>query len=266
MEWTFEASDPVDVDVVVPSGVVEIEASVAGAVSVVLEPMSGRASRAEALIAESDVSLSSGTLRVHVPNSLSAVRHAAVRCHLRVPEDSAVRVTTASADVSCAMQIREFSGTSASGDVDLRAVRGDVSLRSASGDVRCESIGGKLRVRAASGDVHVGAVGRDVNVSLASGGLVVADAGGSVDVKTASGDVSVGCARTGTVRVQSASGDVTVGVASGVGATLDVSSVSGDATCDLPFEEESPSAAELKIICRTVSGDVRVRSATPVST
>lgn len=261
MEWNFEATEPVDVDVTVPIGAVEIDASSGTEVSVVLEPIGGNVSRAEAVIAASDVSFSSGKLRVHVPERGLGVRHAAVRCRLRVPEDSAAKVRTASADVSCSTSLSAFSGHTASGDVDLRAVRGDVSLHSASGELRSESIGGGLRVRAASGDVLVGAVGGDIEANLASGGLDVADAGGSVDARTASGDILVRCARTGTVRAHSASGDVTIGVAAGVGATLDLTSVSGETTCQLLFEDESPSAAQLKIICRTVSGDVRVQSA-----
>ncbi|MGH9299659.1 MAG: DUF4097 family beta strand repeat-containing protein, partial [Acidimicrobiales bacterium] len=62
----------------------------------------------------------------------------------------------------------------------------------------------------------------------------------------------------------SASGDVVIGVANGVGAHLDVTTVSGESRCTLPFEDGTGTAL-LSIRCRTLSGDVVIRSAAAVA-
>jgi hypothetical protein len=259
MERVFEADGPVDADVVVPAGSIEVERAEGNQVVVLVEPQRGSA-RADELVAETDISFADGKLRVHVPER--ALRNVEVRCRLRLPEGSALSTKTASADVGSTVSLRSFDGATASGDTALRDVTRDLTLKSASGDLVCESVGGRLRLRSASGDVSVRQVAGDVELALASGDVHIVDALSSVDVKSASGDVRLDCVRHGRVRAQTASGDVTVGVAEGVGAYLDVTTVSGDTRCTLPFQERAPGgAAALEIVARTVSGDVIVRGA-----
>ena len=259
MEWTFEAEGPVQTDVVVPAGFIEVEPADGNTVTVVLEPLRD-SRRDDELIAGSEVSLAAGKLRVHVPER--ALRNIEVRCRLRLPGGSSLATKTASADVRSSIGLRAFEGTTASGDTELRDVTDDARHKSASGDFTCESVGGRLHVRTASGDVWVRRAAGEVELALSSGGAHVEDAEGPVDVRSASGDVRLDRVRRGRVRVQTASGDVRIAVADGVGAYLDVTTVSGDTQCTLPFREGvSGGAAALEIVAHTVSGDVVVQGA-----
>lgn len=141
-------------------------------------------------------------------------------------------------------------------------MRGDTSLESASGDFDAGSLGGTLGLKTASGDVLVRRIGGDADLKVASGDIEIDEALASVEVKSASGDLRVGCAHAGRVRAQTVSGDVTIGVAEGVGAFLDVTTVTGDTRCTLPLEESSAVAGSaLEIVARTVSGDVGAHKA-----
>lgn len=240
MEWEFEASGPIEADVGVPAGIVDVVGATDGKVTVRLEPLrSGR--RAQEVVDATTVSFTGVKLRVHVPDRPG--RSVDVRCTVALPEGSDLATRTASADVRCPVRLGRFSGTTASGDL------------------RCGEIGGTLEARTASGDVSVHRARGDVRVTMASGDLDIADAGASVKVETASGDVKVGRASAGKIQVDSASGDVAIGVAPGVGAYLDVTTVTGDSTTTLPFTEETGSDVVLEIVCRTVSGDVSIRKA-----
>jgi hypothetical protein len=259
MEKTFETEGPIEADVLVPAGIVEVDAAEGNTATVVLEVL--RASRrADEIVAETEVVLAGGKLRVHVPER--TFRNVEVRCSLRLPQGSALATKTASADVKASMSLRAFDGTTASGDVALADVTEEVAFKSASGDFTCANVGGRLRIKTASGDVAVRRVEGDAELSLASGDVFVKDAEGSVEVKSASGDVRLDCVRRGRVKAQTASGDVTIAVAEGVAAYLDVTTVSGDTECTLPFQEKAPgSTTALEIVARTVSGDVVVKGA-----
>jgi DUF4097 and DUF4098 domain-containing protein YvlB len=259
MEKTFDTDGPVEADVLVPAGVIEVERADAERVTVSLEPVN-ESRRADDIVAAAEVSYSSGKLRVHVAER--TFRNVEVRCRLHLPEGSALMTKTASADVRVAATLRSFDGVTASGDVELVDVTGDVIGKSASGDFACATVGGRFRVRTASGDVTARQVTGDVELALASGDVDIADAGSSVDVKSASGDVRLGCVHRGRVRAQTASGDVTIAVAQGVGAYLDVTTVSGDTRCTLPFQENAKgSGAMLELLARTVSGDIVIEGA-----
>jgi len=258
MEWSFETSEPVEADVVVPAGMVEIGPASTGQLHVELQPIDPTSRRAAAAVAVAEVTCNAGKLRVHVPDRAGRNE---VRCRIQLPEGSSVSSKTASADLRCAVALSGFSGATASGDVLLGNVEGHLTFKSASADLRCDTVGGRLAVRTASGDVSVNLARDVIDASLASGDFTVGEAATSVEIKSASGDVSVRRASSGRVRVQTASGDVSIGVASGVGARLDVTTISGETTCALPFQEEAPATAALDIVCRTVSGDVRIESA-----
>jgi DUF4097 and DUF4098 domain-containing protein YvlB len=259
MEKSFEVDGPVKADIEIPAGDIEVAPSDGNHVTVLLEAVRG-SRRAEELMEDAEVSCSGNTLRVHVPER--AFRNVDVRCRLGLPEGSSLTTKTASADVRSSITLAAFDGSTASGDAELRGVTGDVRHKSASGDLSCESVGGTLRVRTASGDVSVERAIGDVSLALASGDTRIEDAEGSVEVKSASGDVRLGCVRRGRATAQTASGDVRIGVADGVGAYLDVTTVSGDTNCALPFEERSPGGdTVLEIVARTVSGDIVVEKA-----
>ncbi len=134
-----------------------------------------------------------------------------------------------------------FKAVTASGDISCGSVAGEADVRTASGDVSAESIGAGGSIQSASGDVRVHRISK----------------GGRI--RTASGDVRIGSAAAGEISVNTASGDIVLGVDRGVGAWLDLVTVSGDTSCTLPSEPQGEAEAELRISCRTVSGDILIR-------
>ncbi len=259
MQWSFVAAGPVKADLEVPAGTIEVRPASGNIVEVGLEPLHGGYGRAERLIEESEVSFANDSLRVHVP--AATFRNVALHCNVAVPAGSAVKATSASADVQCLAAVASVTVKTASGDVSCDVVEGDVSVTTASGDVACNRVAGVLRVKGASADVSVREVVGEVDIALASGDVEIGDAGSSVKLNTASGDLRLRRIHDGKVNVKSASGDVLIGVAPGVGAHLDVTSMTGEVTCTLPFSEESLASADVGIRCVTMSGDVKIEAA-----
>jgi len=83
---------------------------------------------------------------------------------------------------------------------------------------------------------------------------------GSVTVLASSGDVRLSNVAAGRAEVKTVSGDIVVGVASGVGAYLDLSSLTGSVTTQLD-ETGASDDVPLEVVCRAVSGDIRITKA-----
>jgi DUF4097 and DUF4098 domain-containing protein YvlB len=163
--------------------------------------------------------------------------------------------------------VRSPQGTSveasvASADVEGQGRFGSLKINSASGDVSFQEAEG-VEINTASGDVELGRAGGPVKVNSASGDVDVAELGGDVRVRTASGDLRLGSVAAGKLSVQSASGDVEVGIARGSAIWMDVSSMSGDTSCELDARDEPPAEGKplVELKARTMSGDVTVKRA-----
>jgi hypothetical protein len=79
-------------------------------------------------------------------------------------------------------------------------------------------------------------------------------------VVTSSGDVRLASVSAGRADVQTVSGDIIVGVAEGVGVYLDLASVTGSTTSQLE-ETGANDDVPLEVVCRAVSGDIRIARA-----
>jgi hypothetical protein len=163
---------------------------------------------------------------------------------IRAPHDSSVEAKVASADVGG------------------RGRFGSVEIKSASGDVSFEEVGG-VEISMASGDVELGRVTGSGKIRAASGDVELRELAGDLHVQTASGDVRLGAVSAGKLELQSASGDVEVGVVRGSTVWMDVSSMSGDTSCELDPRDEPPADDKplVEIEARTMSGDVVIKRA-----
>lgn len=277
MDWYFDADGPIDAEITVPAGEIQLEEGTTDKISVVLEPAGHSSPQRDEIIAAAEVTFSDGRLHVRVPErsskewdigghkvvlSIPGINFGTfdVYCRVVLPPSSSVSTRTSSADVNCTARLRSLRATTASGDISFGEVEDAVVVKAASGDVEGDSAG-SLQVTGASSDVRIARVVGEARISTASGDVTLSETQSSVTVKTASGDVHLSRATSGRVNINTASGDVTLGVARGVAAHLDVTSVSGDMSCDVPVEDSSLTDAELEIICRTVSGDVRIEAA-----
>lgn len=262
MQWSFTHYGPLRADVELSSGSIEVRPLTGESIEVSLEAVDPGSHRAAELIEASEVRLDGDTLTVHVPaKPFKSFRQAEIRCVLTLPAGSDLEAKSASADITCPVSLGSFSGATASGDAILGDIAGDADFKAASGDLRCSEVGGRLNVKAASGDVAVGHVAGDVEVAVASGDVEIGEADSSVKVTTASGDAKLGKVHSGKISVTSASGDAVIGLAQGTGAHLDVSSITGEVSCDLPMGEHEASPAAVRIKCATMSGDIRILSA-----
>lgn len=263
---TFSTPSPVRLLLTLPAGTAQIAAHDGTETTVELTPDDSGRHRdhgaAAELIARTRVVHDGDDVIVAVPDGeLFLRRSPALRAVITVPTGSRLELRTASADVRASGTFGDVHVRTASGDLWLDDVTGDVTVKSASGDVTCRSVSGVLSVDTASGDVAARRVGGELAVNLASGDLSVGDLGGSGRCKSASGDISIATVQAGKISATTASGDVTVGVAEGVAVWLDVSSLSGDVTSELPVGDDVPDAAEgtVELHARTLSGDVTVR-------
>jgi hypothetical protein len=258
MEWTFPASGPLKADLELSAGQVEVALHATDEILVLLEPLGRENDGVREQIANTSVVCDGGRLDVHVPKR--KLREASLRLRVLIPAGSSLRVRTSSADVGCDGPMGAFEGKTASGDIVLRDDCESASLATASGDIRLVNVLGQLEVVTASGDVTGRDVGGRATVTTASGDIRLGSIAHDARTRSASGDITIGCAYDGELSVNTASGDVRVGVGAGVGAWLDLVTVSGDSRCTLPAEGEGSNEATLRISCRTVSGDILVHS------
>jgi Putative adhesin len=168
-----------------------------------------------------------------------------LKVRVRVPHGSRAELATAAADMKVRGRLQSLESKSASGDLVMTGeIERDTTVKTVSGDVRLDRVGGDLRFTTVSGDFLVRAVGR------------------SVVGKSVSGDVRLESTREGDVVVQSVSGDIEVGVEPGTNLDVDAGSVSGDLDSEVPLGSEpgdgDGSGPTLVVRGKTVSGDFRV--------
>jgi len=267
MDYEFQNPGPVNADIRIVSGALNVDAGEHDVITVSVEPADNSTASHEAA-AETRVALEGKHLVVHVPRGKgwAILRGPKLNVTVKVAAQSVLNVKTASADVTCRGVYNDALVHTASGDVFVDRVQKEMSVNSASGDVRVGWVGGSLRAHSASGNISVQHSGQDADITAASGDIEVARADGGVLAKTASGDVKVGVAFKDEVRAHTASGDVSVGVAAGTGVWLDLTTASGRTTSDLNMhgnmrggQEPPAGTAALRIKVRTASGDINLR-------
>jgi DUF4097 and DUF4098 domain-containing protein YvlB len=198
---------------------------------------------------------------------ISFGRGASIGVRVTCPERTRLQLSTASGDVRATGRFADVDVKTASGDVAVDVAEGNARLTSASGDLSIAEIGGTGSAKSASGDVDVRLARGSLSVNVASGDVRVERALGSLSVNTASGEAEIGMVEAGEIKAQSVSGDVRIGVREGLRVWIDASSVSGTISSSLPLEDgpAREGSAALELRARTVSGDVRILSATAVA-
>jgi len=247
LERTFHTPLPLELEVGIPSGDIEVE-TVEGEESLVtvdgderlLEEVEIRQDGNRVVVAfrgKGKFGISLSPLSLVFTNEL--------RVRATIPHGAEVKVKTASADMQLAGHFGALGVNSVSGDVRLRGEAASATVKSVSGDAQLDRVDGDVSAQTVSGDVRVGPVG------------------GSADTKTVSGDIRFDVITAGDVRFTSVSGDIEIGIAQGSAVDVDAGSTSGDLSSEVPLGSEplvgeGEAAPTVVLRGRTVSGDVKV--------
>jgi hypothetical protein len=258
--WEFPGSEPIEIFIEIAAGSVAVSGEPTAATTVSAYSSTGGFD--DPLAPEQlRVSFNAGRLEIVQPRGSGSLRgRDGLEVTVTTPPGARCTVRTASADVSCVGELSALEAGTASGDVTVASVSGPAAVTTANGDVWLENAAGPAAVRTASGNVRLRRAGGDVAVATASGDVHIGTAGGSAGVQTASGDIQIGSVSAGEANVKTVSGDTSVGVARGAQVYLDLSSLTGDISSQLE-ETGGGESVGLRVICRSVSGDIQISRA-----
>lgn len=260
---TQRLSTPAPIVLTVSNGSGSVQVTAADTDETVVEITpgdTGKGSERAAADTVVDLSTDGGELEISVPSRHG--RSGVVDITVTVPADSSLRSRAGSADLRATGRIGGLNAKSGSGDVSVADIRGDADTATGSGDIRLGGVSGAVSCKTGSGDLWLATPAGRVQASSGSGDVHIGSAVDVVSVRVASGDVTVDGVGAGRTDVTSASGDVRIGVAAGTVARLDVSTVTGHVSSQLPVEDEAPAdGPTAEVRARTVSGDVLITSA-----
>jgi hypothetical protein len=269
MERSFETPGPVSLRVENASGKVEIETSRGGRTDVLIIALHPAADELVRRARVSERSTSFGhEVTVEIPHARPRARlwsadSAAVGVLVRVPPDTGIDVSTASASVGAHGRYGAARIRSASGAVSLDEIIGRAKVRTANGDIQLRTVGDTADVETAAGDVRIGAAAAGAKITTASGDVRLSESLQGVTIKTASGDQRIDRAAAGDYLLQAVSGDIAVAVVPGSLVRFDAGSISGHVQSDIEVQSDRPAeaagdVAKLSIQAKTVSGDISV--------
>ncbi len=248
MDWHFDTSEPVTLDVRLASGRLDVRTGETGSTTVTCGD--GDATRLIVSQAGSGITVRQNT--TFLGRSVSVI--------VAVPPGSDVRVGGGSLETSIGGGFGEVTVKGASGDIRLDHAR-RARLSTASGDIRVGTVDGDLTVSGASSDLYVSDVAGSLEVTLASGDLRVERVGGNARVSTASGDIWLHNAGGALVEMKSISGDLNVALPPGIRVEADLTTMTG--VIRLP--DPDPTAPEpqrtVRLVAHTASGDIAVARA-----
>jgi hypothetical protein len=274
MQKTFEVQGPVELDVRLANGDIEVDPTAEGRVEIDLIAHDEESQR---LVDDARIELSPHghrpTIVVDVPQkrgfNLNLFGRGGIECRIRCPHDSGLSVRTKSADLSARGTLGGLNVATASGDIDVDRISGGANVKSASSDFSAREIGGGVNIQTASGDIDISIARGPVNVTSVSGDISIGEAYNNVNANSVSGDQDHGAVMQGVVAAHSVSGDVTIAVRRGSKAFLDCTTVSGDTTSELELTSDAPAGDGplVEIRAKTVSGDIRItRAPAPADT
>jgi hypothetical protein len=276
MQKSFDVTQPVELDIRLASGDIEIDSTLDGRVDIELI---AHDEESEALLQETRIEIQDRggrpTVTIDVPKRRGSfslgmlLGRSGISANIRCPEDSGVQLRSKSADLAVRGTIGGLNVATASGDVDVDRVSGGVSVKSASADFEAREIGGGASIHSASGDIEIGIARGPLNLNSVSGDISIGEAYDNVSANTVSGDQDHRAVMRGTFTTVAVSGDITVGVRRGSRAYLDCSTVSGDTSSDLEVGSAEPegNGPLVEIRAKTVSGDIRItRAPAPMDT
>ncbi|SFB55512.1 hypothetical protein SAMN05216266_11912 [Amycolatopsis marina] len=288
---TFPANEPLDLDIGITIGRVEVEltdpgndpaesadavvriAHDPGAQEPWQESMAGllnwvgdqfgsdlNGSPADA-VRQAQIDRTGNRLVVRGPKSLP-LRKVPLAVTVTAPAGSTVTVRTGAAGVTVSGSAGRADLTTGSGDVSVDRAGAGSTVRTGTGSVRIDEAAGGLQVRSGSGAVEAASIAGQATVGTGTGGVWLGRVAGDVLVRSGSGDLTIAEAVSGSIELITGSGAIRIGVGSGVTAEIDISSGSGRVSSELEVSDSPPDGDTVaRIRARTGMGDAVVTSA-----
>lgn len=284
---TFETDGPLDLDVGITIGRVEIQLgaigdsgdavvrikhapgaappwqeSVAGLLNWVGDQFGGdlRGSAPDA-VREARIDRTGDRLVVRGPKALP-LRKIPLAVTVQAPAGSSVTVRTGAAGVTVSGPAGRADLSTGSGDVNLEHAEASTTVRTGTGAVRIGTTADGLQVRSGSGGVEAASLSGSATLGTGTGDVWVGTVSGDVLARTGSGDLTVAEAVSGSIELITGSGGIRVGVGHGVTAEIDISSGSGTVTSELEVSDSPPEdSTAARIRARTGIGDAVIARA-----
>ena len=280
---TFDTPQPIDANIDISTGHVQIRASDRADTVVEVRPTDESAEADVRAAEQTRVEYANGELLVKGPKSkLRSMfgRPPSIDVIIDVPCDSRVeaevwaelrsegRLGDATIDTAVGSVRLDQTGRlklrTAAGDVSVARAIGPADVSTSSGKVRIGDIDGAAVVKSSNGDISLGNVTGDVRVNTANGDIAVERALAAVHAKTAYGSIRVGEVVRGDVVLETAFGELELGIREGTAAWLDATSGSGSVrslldAADAPGLDDDT----VQVRARTGYGDIVIRRSEP---
>jgi len=276
---SFEVSGPIEADVAVGVGLVEVIAT--DRTDAVVEVSGSRPGRGGdvSLAREAVVSYESGRLKVRVPRRRSPFgQKDSVDVRIELPSGSQLTVESAYGSVRASGELGDCRITAKYGNVtaetvgdlvldapygtsEVTEVTGQLETTTGHGHLRIERVGGDARLRGAHGTIELGTTAGNVDVAT-SGPLTIERSLGDVTARSAHGKIRIREATGGSIQLENGYAEIDVGVASGVSAWIDAVSSHGRVRNELtPDPEAAANDRVVELRLRANWADILIRRA-----
>jgi hypothetical protein len=275
----YESLAPIDADIEVSAGHVEVVASDRADTTIEVTPTNPGRSGDVSLAREARIAFENNRLHVRVPPRFKLLGpNGSVDVRVELPAGSraeivsgygsvrvrgelgATRIVAKYGSVS-ADRVGDLALVSAHGGVDIAEIDGGLEVTAAHGHVRIGRVAGAARLLGAHGSLTLGTTESEVDVTT-SGSLTIERALGDVTARTTYGAIRVLEAEGGILRLESAYKEVEVGVPAGVAAWVDAASAHGAVRNELtPGSEAAGTDRTIELHLRANWADVLIRRA-----
>lgn len=275
---TFPTLTPIDLDIKVPSGSVEVIASDRRDATVTVSPSNPRREQDVRAANETMVEFDGHRLTVTSPKPRLAIfgPNESVDIKIELPEGSNITADAGFGPLRATGTLGVTKIKSAHGEIDLGTtadlvaqsshgpirvgdVKGSLEVESSHGSIRVKSATGSAKLKSSHGPISLGEIGGELSVKSSYGDLEIAAARASVAAKTAYGAIEIGEVSAGEIDLEAGHGGVTVGIRDGVKAWLELSSRQGRVRNELANSGAPESGDQtVRVLAHTNMGNVRV--------
>lgn len=201
---------------------------------------------------------------------LSFWKSTRVRYEIVIPKKYNSKASTSGGDLYLDDLTGNVKFSTSGGDIKVQKVTGKVDASTSGGDIRLAYIVGPIKCSTSGGDISVKESKGDISTSTSGGDISLQISNGKVSASTSGGDIRVDYSGANQgIKLKTSGGDISLKVDSDFSGNIDLSSLGGDVSCDLPLTSitKKKSSALIgaansggaDVECSTLGGDIRIR-------